>query len=530
MRTTLVVISAIVLGLVLPACGGGSSEVDAGSDAGEMPCDLTDNPCPEGQRCTQQQTCVDADPLQIVTESLPSGRVNFGYDARVQAEGGLEPYRWEIAEAAAGLEFLSISSSGRLTGTPDQVVQDATIRIAVIDSGYGGGERSERQFTISVILCNDGDRELCYGPSEGVCYQGIRICEGGQMGACTIGSTPSTDPLQCGADCSPCDNAVADACTEGLCTCGTGPVCEGGLRCCEGECIDVSSDVENCGSCFHDCHLAIAHAEQAVVSCEQGSCDYTGPCDHGWLDCDTRRNNGCERPVDVHNCGECALDCDQLVSHVSSSQRQCQDLGDAFVCDYTGTCNQDFDDCDSNRSNGCETYLNETDHCGSCSNDCGDSQAGGLCLSPDPTNLYFHECGCRFDTASGEAVGCPAGDICCRREDCQDCTRWCTDPASDSINCGVCDAECGAGESCSLGACTCGQTGTCPASSGATSCQSGQCVCAESGAGDAPCQPGWFCCDGTQGGTGGSEQGDPDIGCCRKLCGQNEWESFPCVL
>jgi hypothetical protein len=283
----------ILLGCFLLGCGNGDNGGDdAGDDSGVFLCDLTDNLCPEGQRCNKDQECVAADPLQITTDSLPDGRINFGYSQQIEATGGLLPYSWAITQADAGLEFLTITSFGKLEGTTTQPVENASITITVTDDGYGGGESDSQTYTLSFVTCQQGDTELCYQPQGGVCYQGFRTCENGQMTDCQLGPNPSRDDQFCGPDCSACDGSVSDACVDGLCACGTGAICGGSDRCCAGACMDVTDNIQNCGGCGADCNVLVTHASGAVVSCSNGACDYTGDCDYGWRTAASRGSAG----------------------------------------------------------------------------------------------------------------------------------------------------------------------------------------------------------------------------------------------
>ena len=508
----------VSLGCFLLGCGnGGNGGGDAGDDSGVFLCDLTDNLCPEGQRCNKDQECVAADPLQITTDSLPDGRINFGYSQQIEASGGLLPYSWAITSADAGLEFLTISSFGRLEGTTAQPVENASITITVTDDGYGGGESASRTYTISFVTCQQGDTELCYLPQGGVCYQGFRTCENGQMSDCQAGPNPSSDDQFCGPDCSACDGSVSDACVDGLCACGTGAICGGSDRCCSGACMDVSDNIENCGGCGADCNVLVVNASSAVITCSNGTCDYTGDCDYDWLDCDSRRSNGCEQRISVENCGECDKDCRDLVSHVRTDQKTCEDFTTHYECDYDDPCDNDFGDCDADRSNGCETYLNDPQNCSGCGVDCSVAPEGDLCLTPNQVEPYVHVCGCEFNSADGTAEGCNAGQICC--------DHVCEDPEDNPDHCGVCRAACTTG-GCVGTACGCASDQDCPNPSSATSCGAGQrCVCLE--ANNQACPAGQFCCDGQAGGSGGPNE-DPDIGCCPKACSWNDVD-FPCT-
>ncbi len=504
------------------ACGESGTGADAGLDASVQPCDPLQNPCAEGKRCDSEAKCVQADPLKITTTELPDGRVGFAYEYKVEAEGGLTPYSWSISSADQSLSFLSIQRDGTLSGSASEPVSDAEISLAVTDSGFGEGLTVEHVFTISFDQCRDGDTELCYAPADSKCAQGSRTCTDGEMGQCVSGEHLSSDRNHCGAQCEACDSELANSCVDGICACGDGPLCEKPQRCCGGQCVDVSESVENCGSCFHDCALAVSHSSSSSKTCSAGTCDYSGDCDEGWLDCDGIRSNGCERPADrVDSCGSCDNDCNTLVVHVPSSQKTCEQTQDVFQCSYTSSCSHDFADCDSDKSNGCETWLTQDDSCGDCDVDCSQSQLGTRCISPDQSDPYYHVCGCEVDPASGDSIGCSNGYICCH--------HVCMDASSDSQNCGVCDASCTAG-SCIQSVCQCSTDADCPQSSPATSCfAGGTCVCSYFQDGSKACQLGEYCCDGQHGGSGGVD-GDQDLGCCPKRCGWNDSENFPCAI
>jgi len=511
----------LALGALAAACGGGGGgDTDGGTDGAVWPCDLAEHACPSGQRCDAEQVCVEAEPLEIATESLPDGRVGLLYRLDLVAEGGLLPHRWELVDAAPELAWLSLSTGGRLEGTPAAVVSGASLRVAVVDGGFGGGERVERAFLVNMVTCQEGDLQACNAPLDGVCHQGARTCRDGVMSACEALPQLSTSRSACGPECAPCDAGLADACVAGLCACGQGPLCAGEARCCEGACVDTNAAREHCGGCFHDCAQAVAHLAADTSACDAGACDYSGDCAYGFLDCDGVRANGCETPAGLEACGVCGLSCLALVTHVPAAQKRCADLGTAFACDYTGDCAADFADCDQDRTNGCEAWLQDPPTCGACGEDCTGRPTGELCLSPDPGDPYFHTCGCRFDSATYTAQGCPAQGALC-------CARVCRDGATDVDHCGVCNAACPAGD-CQAGACACALDGDCPAPSAATACLAGRCVCPHRAPGDAACGVGQHCCDGNQGGAGGPD-GGPDQGCCPKLCGQNDTDAgFSC--
>ncbi len=79
----------------------------------------------------------------------------------------------------------------------------------------------------------------------------------------------------------------ADICTvEGVCDCSTdaasGP-CAEGLTCCVAGCVDVTSDVMNCGFCGAQCTVSADRCEAGACACGAGGtpCDLDGACTDG---------------------------------------------------------------------------------------------------------------------------------------------------------------------------------------------------------------------------------------------------------
>ncbi len=58
---------------------------------------------------------------------------------------------------------------------------------------------------------------------------------------------------------------------------------------CDGQCVDLSSDPDNCGSCGHQCETSAAHS---VPACQDAAC--ASQCEAGWVDADGDDTNGCE--------------------------------------------------------------------------------------------------------------------------------------------------------------------------------------------------------------------------------------------
>jgi hypothetical protein len=109
--------------------------------------------------------------------------------------------------------------------------------------------------------------------------------------------------------------------------------------------------------------------------CASGECQQ---CPSGQYDCDGDGSNGCESDLTgIDACGSCDNECTG-----GQATWQCTDGS----CEITA-CDEGYDDCDGDGSNGCETSLSGSDNCGSCGNECGigqtccsDNSCGTVCL------------------------------------------------------------------------------------------------------------------------------------------------------
>lgn len=131
--------------------------------------------------------------------------------------------------------------------------------------------------------------------------------------------------------------------------------------------VDLSSDLNNCGTCGTKC----VTPANMVATCT-GSCQYE--CLGGWSDCNNNLSDGCEVNLtsNVNNCLGCGLTC---VTAPHTVQASCTVLG----CEM-GTCEAGWGDCNGIASDGCEIDLlnGEGSNCGSCGTEC---VGGGSCLS-----------------------------------------------------------------------------------------------------------------------------------------------------
>jgi hypothetical protein len=191
---------------------------------------------------------------------------------------------------------------------------------------------------------------------------------------------------------------------------GTGDctACGDGEGCCDGACIDIQSNMSNCGGCGVTCDPETSNA------CSTGDCvcNFGTACAAGTTCCGT----GCKNiDTDPNNCGECGRVC-----------------GENGTC-AGGACTCAGEECGEGEEccpGGCANTDSDPANCGSCGNNCGDGAAcsGGSCMCP-------FEC----------PPPSPFGGIT------QCCGDGCFDICNDPGHCGGCAAT--ACESCLFGAC-----------------------------------------------------------------------------
>jgi hypothetical protein len=134
-------------------------------------------------------------------------------------------------------------------------------------------------------------------------------------------------------------------------------------------------------------------------------------------------NNKCE-DYSINN-GCFSLDCSPCYQGANM-----QTLCDPNIIGCAYKCNVNFDDCDMNSANGCETDLSNTDeHCASCDNDCHNGEWHMNCVN------YKCQCGGAWNDCNNDpSDGCE-----------QD--FWA------DANCGACNTPCPAGKHCQFGTC-----------------------------------------------------------------------------
>lgn len=246
-------------------------------------------------------------------------------------------------------------------------------------------------------VCNDEGR--CASPScDDEVLNGdeaAKDCGGSMCDRCPAGS--------------PCNKSTD--CLSGVCDGTCVLVCSRGTADCDGDqengCeTNTLTSAQNCGDCGHKCVLANSHASCIGGECQIDSC--IAPFDR----CNTDESDGCETNLstDPLNCSGCGLECPAVNGKPSCVSSKC-----AVVCQ------DNFDDCDNDASNGCETSLNDVNNCGEC---------GKACPDVDGKQAYCKDGKCGATTCEADTGDCD-GDSTCE-----------TDLSSDPNNCGRCGALC----------------------------------------------------------------------------------------
>jgi hypothetical protein len=214
-------------------------------------------------------------------------------------------------------------------------------------------------------------------------------CEQGVCKIICVGTTRCTndlcvdtlnDPSYCGGcNATPCaePNASGDAvCNAGIC----GIDCDPGFDLCSGNCYDLDTNENHCGTCGNDCETPA----NGTALCTDGDCGFL--CDQNYTECAGACKN---LQADSDHCGTCGNDCQAPANATVACVN-----GDCAV-----TCNSPLRLC----SGQCFNTSNDANHCGGC-NACP--------IVPDATRKCTNStCG---HTCAGRPLACetPRGTNC----------------------------------------------------------------------------------------------------------------------
>jgi hypothetical protein len=362
--------------------------------------------------------------------------------------------------------------------------------------------------------CVDFCNKIPPGPARGQCSTDC-----GQTGG------SGTLFTQCGGDasrlCAASTGSVSccrsdQVCVNGVCQCPTTSPTE-----CNGRCVNLTFDFQNCGTCGTACHPSFKACINGQCICPVGHTECGGVCRSDFSS-DPQNCGSCGNvcpssapsccfgtcvnvQTDPNNCGGCFLSCPTGQSCVNG---QCKLVCPTGQDECLGTC------CPAATptccAGTCVDLKTNRFNCGSCGNGCplgqdcvngvcqkvcpsGQIACGNVCVNPqtDPNNCggCGTSCGTGF-CVNGVCKPCSDGRDRCGTNCCIStatcCADKCVDLQSDSRNCGACgspcftvclDAECPCGLMCCSGVCvdTCNSTESC--GSCGNSCPTGQNCC-----------------------------------------------------
>jgi streptogramin lyase len=192
-------------------------------------------------------------------------------------------------------------------------------------------------------------------PSGQVCVMGAcaTSCPMGQTECGGICVSTQTDRANCGM----CGNACAagQICNMGTCelSCATGQTACG----MPAACTNLQSDRANCGMCGNACASGlVCDMGMCVPSCRAGQTNCMGSCT--------------STETDPNHCGMCGNVCGPYANAIASCA--------SSMCIMT--CNAGFNDCNSDRMDGCEVQTgNDVNNCGRCGNVCNLPNATPAC-------------------------------------------------------------------------------------------------------------------------------------------------------
>jgi Putative Ig domain len=95
-----------------------------------------------------QQAAANGKPLVLLTGTLPKAYVRQPYQARLEADGGIAPLKWEVSEGSLPTGII-LQTDGVLTGAPTET-GEFRFTVTVTDSGKPAYQR-QQQLSLLVV-------------------------------------------------------------------------------------------------------------------------------------------------------------------------------------------------------------------------------------------------------------------------------------------------------------------------------------------------------------------------------------------
>jgi hypothetical protein len=376
------------------------------------------------------------------------------------------------------------------------------------------------------IECRSG---VCYVPPS-ACASGYAHCSTQPDDGCEAAVNTSSHCGSCSLTCGGSTPICSLQTQPASCL----PSCGGSTpNLCSTQCVNLMTDVKNCGVCGHSC-ASLANvkttATSPAVQCVSGACVLQpAACVSGYGHCSSKPDDGCETDLtrqqtcgsctnacvaplglcsttggtptcssscasptpnlcgskcvdtktDPTNCGSCGHDCTALAHLKPGAAVTCNGSGGCVV--PQAACAAGYANCSSGSVDidGCETATNTNSNCGGC---------GIACTQPNATAT------CASGTCAIASCNSGYGD----------CTSaaGCETALNTASHCGACTTSCGGGTptcSGSPASCTCASPNvqTCGATMCCSAPPAGAVVsCSAANACTDVCATGYHQCDG----------------------------------
>ncbi len=184
-----------------------------------------------------------------------------------------------------------------------------------------------------------------------VCTEGSQRCSDVNVQTCNSNHWVTTQT---------CTTSIPNSsatCVDAKC----GRKCNSGFTECSGNCIDIQTDINNCGGCGKKCNVA-----NAINSCSSGKCTFT--CNPGYV---ATKDGKCEALVCTEGSKRCSgLNYQTCTNNKWVTSQTCTSVSHATAsCSTSGcawSCNAGYTQC----ANACINTKSDINNCGMCGNAC----------------------------------------------------------------------------------------------------------------------------------------------------------------